>query len=96
MRNNSMKNILTFFNSVQTLIGLFFTALSVGSVYGCIMLLQSDEPLVLRISGFLIICFACFFMFAKAVECFRKGFDITQHYTIQERDAKGDLLIGRY
>ena len=78
------------------MIGLFFLLLAGLCIYGFIGLLNSNEPLGLRIIGLVIIgASAILILMVPVWEHFKKAYNIVTHYSKEERDRMGDLLIGR-
>ena len=90
-----MKKILNFFNSMQALAGLFFLALGAWGVWWVFRLFQEEEQLGLTIMYSVILVFAILGCLFKAWEHFKKAYDFTTHYSKEQRDLGGDLLIGR-
>lgn len=90
-----MKKILNFFNSVQTFVGLFYLLLSGICFYCAYGLMHSSDSLGLRIIGTIIIGACALLLLIPTWEHFKKAYDLTTHYSKEERDAAGDLLIGR-
>ena len=89
-----MKKILNFLNSMQTLAGIFYLLLSGLCVFGVVKFIEEGLSGI-NIIGVVIIGGSALLLLLPAFDHFKKAHDIVNHYTKEERDRGGDLLIGR-